>query len=98
MVDAVPRAIAPEDLCRFALVGDPQLSPDGARLAYVLTTIDGEKNENRSAIWVMPASGGPARRFTAAPKRDHAPRWSPGGPRLASVPDRGDKPCAPGVA
>ncbi len=77
------RPIAAEDLYRFTFVGDPQLSPDGATVAFVRTTVDREADGYRSQLWTVPADGSaPPRRFTAGPN-DTAPRWSPDGRALA---------------
>ncbi len=82
------RAITPEDLYRFTFVSDPHLSPDGATVALVRTTIDREADAYRSQIWTVPADGsGPPRRFTAGPN-DSAPRWSPDGRTLAFLAKR----------
>ncbi|CAA9558785.1 MAG: Acylamino-acid-releasing enzyme [uncultured Thermomicrobiales bacterium] len=83
------RGITPEDLYRFTYVSDPQLSPDGATVAFVRTTIDREADGYRSQIWVVPSGGeGTPRRFTAGPG-DTAPRWSPDGQTLAFLAKRG---------
>ncbi|PYO37593.1 MAG: peptidase, partial [Candidatus Rokuibacteriota bacterium] len=85
---AARRAMTPEDITRIIWVSDPQISPDGARVAFVATTLSEEKDEYLSQIWVVDAAGGAPRRFTAGPKRDTEPRWSPDGSRLAFVSDR----------
>src|SRR5262249_54314166 len=78
------RGMIPEDVYELTGVGDPRLSPDGRRVAFVVWRIDRDANEYRSRIWVAPVDGSsPARPFTAGEKRDGSPRWSPDGSRLA---------------
>jgi dipeptidyl aminopeptidase/acylaminoacyl peptidase len=77
-----------EDLYDFRFVADAQISPDGARIAYVVRTIDREKNTYRSGIWHVPFEGGAATRLTAGPGQDALPRWSPDGRSLAFASDR----------
>ena len=78
-----------EDLYDFHFLADAQISPDGARVAYVVRTIDREKNAYRSGIWLVPADGSAqGTRFTSGPGQDSLPRWSPDGKTLAFVSDR----------
>ena len=51
------RGITPEDYFSFQFVSDPQFSPDGASIAYELTTVDSKKNRRDSSIWLVPADG-----------------------------------------
>ncbi len=82
------RSITIEDLYQFKFVGRPRISPDGSRVAYVVTIIDAHKHEYRSAIWVAPVAGGEPRRFTAAPANASQPVWSPDGRWLAFLSER----------
>ena len=92
MTPSSARAMVPQDITRIVWVSDPQISPDGARVAFVATTLSEERDEYLSNIWVADADGGGApRRFTAGPKRDRDPRWSPDGTRLAFVSEREGK-------
>jgi len=81
----------PEDVYGLTGIGDVRISPDGSRLAYVVTSIDRNANEYRAAIWVAGRDGSEPRRFTAGDKRDGSPRWSPDGRSLAFVSNRGDE-------
>ena len=83
------RGMVPEDVYEVTTVADPRLSPDGKLVAFVVTQIDRDGNEYRSAIWIMPTDGSePPRRLTSGPKVDTAPRFSPDGTRLAFVSNR----------
>ena len=85
------RPIVAEDLYRFVYVSDPQLSPDGATVAFVRTTIDREADGYRAQIWAVASDGSrPPRRFTAGPN-DATPRWSPDGHHLAFLARRGGR-------
>ena len=65
-------------------MGSPAVSPDGATVAFVVTTLDLERNDYRSAIRMVPAEGsGRPTRFTAGEHRDENPCWAPDGHRLA---------------
>ena len=85
------RPMTPQDITRIIWVSDPRISPDGARVAFVATTLSEEQDEYLSQIWVVEVAGGPPRRFTTGPKRDTEPRWSPDGRRLAFVSEREGK-------
>jgi dipeptidyl aminopeptidase/acylaminoacyl peptidase len=82
------RRMTPEDITRIVWVSDPQISPDGRRVVFVATTLSEEKDQYLSQIWMVDTAGGVPRRFTAGPRRDTEPRWSPDGTRLAFVSER----------
>ncbi len=78
----MPRMLTPEDLYALKLAGDPRISPDGTRIAYVRIAMDRDSYEYRRTIWMVPTAGGEARQFTSGPN-DTSPRWSPDGKTLA---------------
>jgi dipeptidyl aminopeptidase/acylaminoacyl peptidase len=82
------RSITVEDLYRIKFVSKPRISPDGKRVAFVVTTIDEGKFEYRSTIWMVSSDGGEAKRFTAGPANTHSPSWSPDGRWLAFITER----------
>ncbi len=79
---AQKRAITEKDILQFTWIGDPQVSPDGARVAFVRINVNDKKDGYDTALWSVPTAGGEMQRLTSG-KRDSAPRWSPDGKRLA---------------
>ncbi|MBA3655532.1 MAG: hypothetical protein H0W70_15220, partial [Actinobacteria bacterium] len=70
---AALRAFGPADLYLLRVVGDPQMSPDGSMVAYVVSRHDEDADEVRSSIWAAAVDGrSPPRQFSAGEK-DHSP-------------------------
>lgn len=75
--------LAPDDLLKFRLAADPQISPDGGRIVFVEKHVGG-KNDYVTNLWTVATRGGRPRPFTEGGK-DHSPRWSPDGARIAFI-------------
>ncbi|HYJ12404.1 MAG TPA: hypothetical protein VEW66_02355, partial [Thermomicrobiales bacterium] len=82
------RAITAEDLFRIVVVGNPQASPDGSKVAWLQSQADKQLDGYRSAIWIADADGGNARQLTSGQHRDSDPKWSPCGSVIAFVSTR----------
>jgi len=81
--------LTPEIIVDVENVNDPQISPDGKRVAFVRARGHRLDKCLPSEIWLVEADGQePARRFTAGPRCDDHPRWSPDGRWLAFLSDR----------
>lgn len=78
----------PEDLSRFVTVTDPQMHPDGGRVAFVVSRMDLEQDRYHKQVWLW--DGSEARAFTHGPA-DSRPRWSPDGARLAFLRASGEE-------
>src|SRR5205814_1336377 len=52
------RNITEKDLWDFVWIGDPQISPDGSRVAFVRVTVNEKKEAYNTSIWSVPVAGG----------------------------------------
>ncbi|MCW4040490.1 MAG: hypothetical protein NWE83_07035 [Candidatus Bathyarchaeota archaeon] len=76
------RRISIDDLQQFRFISDPQVSPDGRKVAFVHTTIDYNKQCCDKHIWIWNAQIDSAEQFTSRRGNDFYPRWSPNGQYL----------------
>src|SRR5688500_7645024 len=77
------RPLQLDDVFALREVADPQVSPDGAWVAFTVTSLDRKKDDRDTDVYMAPFAGGPALRLTASRKPETKPRWSPDGRHLA---------------
>jgi len=77
------RAITLDDQFAIKPVEGARLSPDGAWVAYTVTTVSLKKDEEEQRIWMVPFAGGEAIALTAEGVSSANPQWSPDGKYLA---------------
>ena len=73
------RPFALDDLAKFKSVADPQISPDGAWIAYTVGSADIEKDKRDSDVWMVSWDGTRTVQLTSSKDSESRPRWSPDG-------------------
>ena len=79
------RRLTPDDFYRVQDLTDPEVSPDGQWVAYLVSTNEREGDEARSAVWMTSWDGTQRLALTAAADGTGKPRWSPDGRYLAFI-------------
>lgn len=80
---AAKSAMTVDDALRLRYATDPQLSPDGSTVAYLVPEVDEKSREFRSNLWCVSVRGGPERQLTHDRQKLSEPRWSPDGRIIA---------------
>ena len=87
-ISQTPRPIRPSDIYRLKEVGAPRISPDGAWIAYTVSTVDSAKDKSDSDVWMVSWDGSRTLRMTSSPEGESNPRWSPDNRYLSFVSGR----------
>ncbi len=86
----------PAHYYRLVGVGDVAVAPNGAYVAFTVTTVVELENRRHREVWLQPLAGGRPSgdpfRVTAVNQESSGPRWSPDGSLLAFSSSRGDDP------
>lgn len=65
----------PEIMWQLGKMGETAVSPDGSQLVYAATYYDMEANKGNAELYLMPTSGGEARRLTHTAQSEFNPTW-----------------------
>jgi dipeptidyl aminopeptidase/acylaminoacyl peptidase len=85
------RPISLDDLGRLKDVRDPQCSPDGKTVAFVVSSTDVKEDKSNAHIWTIGADGQGERQLTSSQESESSPKFSPDGKYLSFTSSRPGK-------
>ncbi len=81
------KGLTPEAFLELRSLQDPQFSPDGTRVAFVVNEPRTSEKRLRH-IWIYEKDKNASRQLTFSGKSESSPRWSPDGKQLAFLSNR----------
>ena len=88
-LEALPLTV--DDLMALDSVSNPQLSPDGEWVAYVVRSRDMEEDKSNSQIFMVASAGSDSIPMTAKGTSASDPQWSPDGKYLSFKASKGEE-------
>ncbi len=88
---AEKRAVTLDDLFEIRDVSEPQISPDGAWVAYTVSRMDAKEDASDEDIWMTSWDGARTVRLTFSKESEHSPRFSPDGQYISFLSSREDE-------
>ena len=89
VVPAASHPFSVMDLVSMQRISDPQLSPDGRRIVFVVRSTDLEANRGRTDLWIVDVDGKNLRPLTSHAENESSPAWSPDGRSVYFLAGRG---------
>jgi dipeptidyl aminopeptidase/acylaminoacyl peptidase len=85
-----PRVLKPENFAQLRDVDEPNISPDGNLICYVVKAADMEKDKRPGNLWLAKWDGSENRALTFGIKGQNHPRWSLDGKWIGFLSGRED--------
>jgi dipeptidyl aminopeptidase/acylaminoacyl peptidase len=80
-----PRPMSAVDLIDVPRLSDPQVSPDGAHVAFLRSDADWHANKRITHVWRAVVATGETTQLTAGSEGETTPRWAPDGRSIAFI-------------
>ena len=85
------RLLTAEDLYRFQIITDMQISPDGKNIVYTLQSIEKDTEKKYTHLWLTSTENNKTRQLTFGKHSNIQPRWSGDGNTITFLSNRDDE-------